>query len=849
MKLNKNCLAFIALCLLSINLFGQQNGNDKRGSAKAQGERAELIISGQVQDELTKQALEFATVAIYSKLDTTITGGGITDENGKFSIRSKAGKLYAAIEYIGYIKKIIDPIEIDFDQIKAGNTNIDLGEVNLSTSDVLMDEVEIRAEKSETQFSLDKKVFNVGKDLANRGGTAQEILDNVPSVSVDIEGEVSLRGSGGVRILIDGKPSGYESNTNALKQIPANLIESVEVITNPSARYEAEGQAGIINIVTKKEKRSGFNGSFDLSGGFPWSAGFGANVNYRKDKLNFFANYGLNYRESIGGGTAITQQYLDSIDLITISDQKSDRDRSGLSNSIRFGIDYYLKENETITGAFRYRISDDNNVNTVNYADYTQAILSENLDSSSLRIDYEEEDESSLEYSLNYKKEFNNNRKHFLNINASYADDLEKEYSLFEESISIADGNNSELFQQNFIDEGNKQWLFSGDYVHPLGKDHMYEFGVKGSFRNINNNFKVEEMINSNWEELSEFTNNFIYTENIYAAYGQYGNRFNDFSFQVGLRGEYSDVNTELTQTGYSNPRTYFDLFPSAFLNYDIAEGNAIQVSYSRRVQRPRFFFLNPFITFTDRRSRFSGNPDLDPEYTNSYEVNYLRYWEKINISAGLFYRHSTDVVDRIRSIDENGIIFIRPENLNTRDDFGIDVNTSYYGIDWLRVDANITAYQSNTNGTNLDDAFSANAFAWESRLTSKFTFWKNADLQLRLNYRAPRRTVQAEYGGIASLDIGWTKDLLKSKKMSITFSARDVFNSRRRNWITYGPAIESTAGNTIVNDLGQNIRFIQNGDFQWMGRTFGITLSYRVNQKKTRQRSGGGYQGGNGGF
>jgi len=849
----KNIIYIINLLLiftLTINANAQPYGSGNRGERGGANNRPDVAFTGTVKDEVSKEVLEFATVAFFSKRDSSIVGGGITDSKGEFNIKSKPGKLYAIVEYIGYNKKVIDPIEIDFEQIKAGNLKIDLGSIFLSGSDVLMDEVEIRAEKSETQFSLDKKVFNVGKDLANKGGTAEEILDNVPSVTVDVEGEVSLRGSSGVRILIDGRPSGYESNTNALKQIPANLIESVEVITNPSARYEAEGQAGIINIITKKEKRSGFNGSFDVNVGLPLSAGFGANLNYRKNKLNFFANYGLNYRESIGGGTSTTKQFIDSLDLVTISDQISNRDRSGLSNNFKFGIDYFLRENETITGAFKYNFGDDNNLNTINYNDYIFSILPENLDSSSVRIDNEEEDESSLEYSLNYKKEFNNNRKHTLNINASYEDQLEKEYSLFDESIVVSDGNNRSLLQQNFIDEGSKQWLFSGDYVHPLGKDHQYEFGAKASFRDIGNDFKVEEMINGNWEELPEFTNDFLYNENIYAVYGQYGNRFNDFSFQMGLRGEYTDVLTELSLTNYSNPRSYFDLFPSAFLNYDITETSAIQVSYSRRVQRPRFFFLNPFITFTDRRSRFSGNPDLDPEYTNSYEINYLKYWDKMNFSGGLFYRHSTDVVDRIRSIDEKGIIIVRPENLNTRDDFGIDFNASYYGIDWLRLDANVSAFQSKTNGTNLDDAFNADAFAWTSRLTSKFTFWKNSDLQLRLNYRSGRQTVQAEYDDVTSLDVGWTKDFLKAKNMTLTFSARDLFNSRKRNWETYGPAISTSSDNAIFNPAGMPISFIQNGEFQWRGRSVGLTLSYRVNQKKQRQRGGrGGFDGGDGGF
>jgi len=783
-------------------------------------------ITGTVVDESSGDPLEFATVSVFSIKDTTLLGGELTDVEGKFSASIDREPAYVVIEYIGFENLVINPLPLDDQKPKRGAVN--LGIISMSTGSFNLEEVEIRAEKSENQFSLDKRVFNVGKDLANRGGSAVDILDNVPSVTVDIEGAVSLRGSEGVRILINGKRSGLGDN---LRSIPSNQIDRIEVITNPSARYDAEGMAGIINIILKRDNRDGFNGSFDLNGGYPAQAGIGANVNYRKNKINFFAGYGFRYRESPGGGFQFTE--INKGDTINITDQISERDRTGKSHTLRFGSDYYFNNKTSLTGSFRYQDSRDDNFSVNFYDDYINDFPG-NLVNRSQRTDDEIEDESELEYSLTFNKEFSS-RDHVLKIAVDYEDELESEFSGFRESINPVNSPSELLLQRSNNDEGQKEWVAQADYIHPFSEDHRIEFGLKGSFREITNDFLVEEFDGEKWQGLEGLSNNFIYDENILAAYTQYGNKFGKISYQVGVRYEYADILTELVQTNERNDRSQPNLFPSIFLNYEISKADQMQLSYSRRIRRPHFWHLNPFFTYNDSRNQFVGNPNLNPEYTDSYEFQYLKFWDKATLNSGIFYRRSTGVIERIRSLvvnqDGSEITILKPENLSEQNDYGFEFNLTYSGIEWLRLDGSANFFRSITDGRNIDQTFENDTYTMTSRFTSRFTFWKGSDLQIRTNYRAPRRTAQGRTKSMTSVDLGWSKDLLPKKNLTVTFSIRDLLNQRKRRYEQFGPT------------------FRTEGEFQWRARSYNLSLNYRINQKKKRQRGGGDFGGGEEGF
>ena len=783
-------------------------------------------IAGRVVDAYTNQPLEFATVSVFSTKDSSLAEGNVTEASGAFFIELKPGSYYLLIEFISYKPKTIGGIVLDREEPVA-----ELGAIAMEPDSKMLQEVEVRAEKSQMTLSLDKKVFNVGKDLANMGGSASDVLNNVPSVTVDVEGNVELRGSGGVRILIDGKPSGLIgiNGADGLRQIPANLIDRVEIITNPSARYEAEGMAGIINIILKKDKSEGLNGAFDLALGYPEEFGPSVNLNYRKNKFNFFANYGLRYRLSPGSG----EQYQEFLakDTTFITSQTSKRQRGGWANNLRLGADYFFNEKNILTTSLSYRRSDNDNFNKITYRDFLFNL--QNPTALTFRTDDETELDNNLEYALTYKKLFER-QGHELTADIRFQDNQEDERSDFLEEEFSPDGSiktESDLHQRSANLEKQRNIIMQLDYVRPFSKDGKLEAGMRNGLRDINNDYLVEQETDDDlWLPLPGLTNNFIYTENIYALYGIAGNKFMKFNWQLGLRAEYSDVRTELVQSDSVNHRKYANLFPSAFLGYELSEKNSVQLSYSRRIRRPDFWDLNPFFTFSDARNFWSGNPNLDPEFTDSYEVGYLRYMEKGSVTASAFYRHTDQVIEQIRTQLSDTSSFSRPVNLATRNDYGLEITGSYDLLKSWRVNGNLNLFRSMTEGEFEGQRFSADTYTWFGRLSSRVTLMKKVDLQVNFNYTAPRQTTQGKAKSIWHIDPAVSMDLLKGNA-TLTLSVRDLFNTRRRRYITEGS------------------NFYTEGEFQWRARQTTLTFSYRLNQKKQKGREGRGFEGGDGDF
>ena len=813
----KYILISFLFILTTFSGFSQRPGGGNRGP------RPMATLTGTVVDSQTQTPLEFATITLFSMRDSSIAGGIITDETGKFVLKTKAGRYYAKIEFIGYKPTAIEEIRLG-----RNNLNADLGTIQLSGDAEVLDEVEVVGEKSTFTMSLDKRVFNVGKDLTGSGANAAEILDNVPSVTVDVEGNVELRGSGNVRVLINGKPSGIVGigDTRGLQNLAGGVIDRIEVITNPSARYDAEGMAGIINIVLKEERKGGLNGSFDFSLGYPELIGGAINMNYRKDKLNFFATYGLRYNERPGGGELFQEATRDGVTFLT--DQTRDFDRSSLSHNIRFGSDYFFTEKSILTFAFNYKISDDENNNSLIYNDFIGDLS--NPIGINDRSEIEGEDEESLEYELTYRKTFDKKGQKFT-ANFNYQDNNEEESSDFVEKLLNPDGTPKgvpDIIQLSQNDEGEKRAILSADYIHPFGEHGKFEVGLRGSIREIRNDFLVQQETEDGFEIVNNLSNNFIYDEGVYAAYAIYGNKIGRFSYQAGLRNEFTDIETLLINTGESNPRSYNNLFPSGFLGYQLSKTANIQVSYSRRIRRPRFWDLNPFFTFSDSRNFFSGNPNLDPEFTNSYEIGYMQFFTKGSIGSSLYYRHTTDVITRILKADSLGGTIRQPENLSTEDNYGLEVNGSYEPMKALKLNANINLYRSITEGMVDEQDFSADAFSVQGRFSSKITFAKGFDGQFTYNFRGPRMTTQGRRLAVHSLNIGLAKDVFKGKG-TLALSVRDVFNSRKRRSIIDEPD------------------FFQESEFQWRERQTTLSLNYRLNQKKKRGRNRGGARNGGG--
>lgn len=783
--------------------------------ASAQGK-----VTGKIFDADQTTPLQFAAVSIYSQADTSLITGGTTDLDGSFEIPVAYGKYMAKVDFISYRSTWTDGFEVSADQ-----PSIDLDQITLSTDATVLQEIEVRAEKSQMQMALDKKVFNVGKDLASTSGSASEVLDNIPSVTVDVEGNVSLRGSEGVRILIDGKPSGLVGvrGANGLQSLGADMIEKVEVITNPSARYEAEGMTGIINIVLKKERKEGINGSFDLRAGAPANYGAGINLNYRRKKFNFFTNYGFRYRR----GPGISNQYQELIrnGETNIVETIGNRNRGGWSNSVRLGAEYFLNDKNTLTASFNYRNGRDNNESSIEYYDYV-GTYPDNLTGITVRTQDEVEVDPNMEYALNYKRTFKRKGQE-LTATVQYQESTESEDANYRETFFESDFSpltTPELLQRSFTDEGQTSLLLQTDYIHPIGKDGKFELGYRGSFGQIENNYLVEEFADNLWEKLPNLSNDFNYNENVHALYAILGNKPGRISYQFGLRMEVSDILTELLQTSERNDRTYTNFFPSAHLTYELSEGNNIQVSYSRRLRRPRFWDLNPFFTFSDARNIFRGNPNLDPEFTDVYEVGHIKYFDKASLSSNIYYRHTEGLIQRIQTLqqEENGdLITVRqPENLATEDAIGFEFIFSTDPVDWWRMDASLNAFHSSVDGSNLNQSYVRDAFSWFGRINSRITLWKKLDTQFRFNYRAPQQTAQGDRKSMSYIDLAFSREVLGGRG-NLTLSINDLFNSRKYRYTNFGE------------------NFFSEGLYQRRPRSVSLNFNYRLNQNQRKARGG----------
>jgi outer membrane receptor protein involved in Fe transport len=778
------------------------------GWAAAQnGTGPAFTIRGTVTDPQQKP-IPFATVALYRTADSVLVTGAVSDEAGKFEIPSRPGQYHLKLSMLSFREKTLP-------DVRVADGDVQVGVLTMEVSTAQLDEVVVQGQRSSMELTLDKKVFNVGQDLASRGGTAVDILGNVPAVAVDAEGNVSLRGSGNVRILIDGKPSGLVSGNGGLQQLQGSSIERVEVITNPSARYEAEGMAGIINIVLKKERKEGFNGSFDLIAGQPDNFGAAANVNYRRKNLNFFVNYTASYRDTPGRNTLYQEVYRNDTTFITR--QRSNSRLNGMYNNARAGLDYYLDDKNVLTGAYTWRISKGKRFTDIEYLDYL--FTTGNYRGTTYRRQDETETEPNAEYALSYKRSFAR-EGHELVADVRFLDNWEQSDQFYTQQTVRGNGRPvDDPLQRSLNDETEKQLLGQLDYVHPFGKDGKFEAGLRSSFRDMTNNYSVTQRTEpDDWQPIDSLTNNFLYEEDIHAAYLILGNKVRKISYQVGLRAEWTGVTTTLRLTDQVNPRTYANLFPSVHLTYGLPLRNDLQVSYSRRVRRPQYNDLSPFMTFSDNRNFFSGNPDLNPEFSDAFEVGHVKHLEQGSLSSSLYYRHTTGKIIRVRTVDTLGVSTTVPENLSVENSYGAEFAGSYQPRQWWKLDGSINFFRAITDGGNLDATFRADTYSWFARMISRFSFWQNADFQLRGNYEAPQQTPQGRRLAIATLDAAVSKDFLKNNA-TLTLNVLDVFNSRRFRSIT----------------AGEN--FYTAGNAQGRLRQVNLTFNYRLRQAKKKEK------------
>jgi ferric enterobactin receptor len=766
--------------------------------------QSKIKIQGEVN-------VPFSSIRLFK--GTSLVTGTIGNEKGKFTLEAAPGLYDVLIESIGY-----EPLKL---ANQTFNASVNLGLITVKESNQTLKEVVVKGQKASMELNLDKRIFNVGTDLANKGATASEILGNLPSIQVDPEGAIKLRGSDNVRILIDGKPSTLAgiNGSSGLQSLQGNLIDKVEIITNPSARYEAEGMAGIINIVLKKNQNQGFNGAIETTTGYPENFGGTAIVNYRKNKFNFFVNYGVFYRRTPGRGNIYQEVYTGK--QTNILDQHSSNNVTGLVNNVRGGADYFFNDKTILTASYIYRRTDVQRITDFNYLDYRGNIY--NLYSDTYRQQDEKEAEPNGEYALTFKKSFAKKGKEF-SADLRYLDYWERSDQIYTQYGKKVDGSAfPELtkVQKALNDEFERQWILQADYVNPIGKDAKIEMGLRTSFRNMINDYIVtEKQASGIFTVVPGLKNVFNYQENISAAYLIFGNKMKQFSYQFGLRAETTDIQTVLEETGEKNPRNYANLFPSAHFTYTITPDNSFQFSYSRRVRRPTYNDLTPFVTFSDNRNFFSGNPNLNPEFTNSFDLGHLKYFDQGSISSSIYYRQTFGKIERFRTVDTLGFARTLPANLADQQSMGIEVASSWNFTKSYKADLSFNAFRAITDASNINAAFKSDTYSWFARHSSRIKIGAT-DFQIRANYEAPQLTPQGSRGYMAWMDLSASKDIMNGNG-TLTFSILDIFNSRINRYESRFLEPRDGSG------------FYTRGESQGRLRSFNLTFNYRF--KTTKQ-------------
>ena len=782
-----------------------------------------IIISGKVIDFKSKQPLEYATIIIKNTVTKEISGG-VTNLDGFFSIEIPKAT-YA-----------IDIAFISFQSVKFPKENIisdkDLGVIKLSEATNGLDEIVIVAEKTTVDIRLDKKIFNIGKDLSIRGGNASDVLGNVPSVQVSVEGTVSLRGNENVTILIDGRPSALVgmNGAEALRQIPAEAIEKVEVITSPSARYDAEGTAGILNIILRKNKLIGFNGSLQLDLGFPARAGNAFNANWRREKWNLFTNTGFRYNETPGNAFSDSDFLSNTAQNAKVIENRN-FGRLGRSIFTSFGAEYYLTENSSIIGNIVFNGGNDDDV-TTNKIDRFNVLG--DLNEATFRTESESESEQRIQYTLDYVNNFDNNGKK-LSINGQYSSEIEdilNDITEIDTQVNLLNDLEQVLENQN-----ENSGLLQIDYVNPVGENIQYEAGYRGNYRDIFNSFYLAERkdFGNNGPLIPDtgLNNSFNYEELINAAYIQYGQKFNRISLLVGLRYEHTSLEIIQEIGTTKNKINYGKLFPTINLGFEFKDGENITLGYNRRIRRPRGRSLNPFPSRSSESNVYSGNIDLNPVITDAIDLGYLKRWDKFTLSTSLYYNISNDNWERIQEdtgmLTDNGDPITKrfPINLSTQERTGLELTLNYRPFKVWNINSDFNVYDVTSRGdytntsTNVTQNFDFKNTSYFIRLNQKITLPSAVDLQINTNYSGPSENAQTKSRGVFSLNIAASKDLF-NEKASLSLNFSDVFNTR------------ISQRKTIIPDFLE-----QYSEFQWREPQLRISFVYRFNQKKKKVNGG----------
>jgi outer membrane cobalamin receptor len=727
-------------------------------------------ITGRVLDAGDDISIPYATVALYSKPDSTFITGTATDDEGRFSLDDvDDGNYYLVINFIGYSKQIISDLTV----IK-GKRKIDLGTVKLSKATQALDEVEITAERNAVQYKIDKKVVHVSKNLSATGSSLTDALENVPSIQTDAEGNLTLRGSSNFTVLIDGKPTAL-SGSDALKQIPATAVENVEIITNPSAKYDPDGTAGIINIIMKKEYQTGLNGIVNASVGTQWKNSGDFTFNYRTDKANYFVS--SSYRDFKSYPTTIIDAHTNYNDTIFHVIQDADRMQYQNPYNVKAGSDFYLSDKHTLSlsgayGHWGFGLDMDAKVTETTQPE-SETVYKNTITNLSTGGEY-------INGTLTFDSKFGEKHSWTNTLYVSKWNGGSK--SLTDERITDSQWNLIKLdkYRGNQASE-NYEIRAKSDYTIPLGENGKLETGYQLRKKDEDGSYRFENYDNLDelWENNPQYTNTMKFVRSIHALYGTYGNELAGFQYQIGLRGEYTDRLLKQITTEDDFDMQSFELFPSVHISRELPKLQQIQASYSRRVNRPEIWNLNPFPIFSDSYVMQKGNPYLLPEFTNSYELNYMKRSQIGFVAVEAYYRQTTDSHDQTIRLNDEGIILVTTENLANTYAYGAELSGNFRYKKWLNIYASANVYNYSIEGEILSPTADVSSLKTDFRLNTTFTVKQNTRIQLTGFYNAPTITSQGLRSEIFGMNAAINQNFFDNK-LTATISGRNILNTMK---------------------------------------------------------------------
>lgn len=812
----------LIFCIITVKLFAQTTGEGK--------------IIGKIIDAQTNETIPFASAILLDKKTKATVKIVQTDVDGNFILTNiPKGVFTFKASYVGFQTMVRDSVSIS-DIVKS----VDFGSIKMKTAKGnILNEVTVTAPKTTMQLGIDKKVFSVDQSLVSEGGSASDLLQNVPSVQTDIDGNVSLRGSAGVRVLIDGKPSLIAGGNIAqiLQSIPASSIESVELITNPSAKYDAEGQSGIINIVLKKNKKLGFNGSLALSAGNRDSYNANTSLSFQNKKINLYGNYGYRYGNRIGGGYN-NINYLNpaNASLSTgFTEQTNDSKDLNKSHNVKAGIDYYLAEKSVISfsSGFNIRNQDENEFLNINRLGAVR-----NPTELSRRSNLETGDGKSYDLNLDLSQKFKN-AKQELTANFGFSEGNNDNFQIYNTNIYNDNGASVDRLkiQQTDRFSFNRNYNAQLDYTMPVGKAGKIEAGLRSQIRISESSTIAEEnsALNAPFYFNYSLSNEFNNKDQVHAAYVNYQNQFKNFGYQVGLRAEDAALDTKLgaydinSNLNYVPGRVaYTRLYPSIFLTQKFKGDQQVQLSYSRRVNRPRGWDTNPFLDVSDPFNYRQGNVNLLPEDVHAFELSHSKFWSKFSLISSLYLRQTNDVIQRLRTEPDpvTGITITTPQNLTRSINSGLELIGKFDLLKSWNFTANVNLYQSKIQGVPAFGIVENSGFSYNANLTNNFVLPYSITLQVKGEYRSREVMAQGIRKAMYGVDAGAKYDI--NKTASLSFNVRDVFASRK--WQM------QTTGSTSIVDFSR----------LWGGTQANLTFSYRFgktafNFKKTKKEDQGG--------